>query len=391
MSSAPTAERFHVAYRVCGSQEEALRRARDICLEQTVEMDADLLPAGFIRDRIVGRLEDFAPAPSSEAARSEQAAEIRRVSPKFEATVSYDLESTAFELTQFLNVLFGNTSIKSGIRVQRVDLPPALLSRFRGPRFGIAGLRDLVGAHGRPMLCTALKPMGSPPDELAAAAYHFARGGIDVIKDDHGLSDQPFCPFRARVEACAEAVRRANAESGRRAIYVPNVTAPAHEVAGRARHAREAGAGGILVAPGLVGMDTMRMLADDPDVSLPVISHPAFLGSMVTSPENGVEHGVLFGLLQRLAGADASVFPNYGGRFGFTRDECASIATSCRSDLGPLRPAFPAPGGGMSLERIPELRDLYGLDVIFLVGGALYGRSPDLEANARHFLGLVDG
>lgn len=44
----------------------------------------------------------------------------------------------------------------------------------------------------------------------------------------------------------------------------------------------------------------------------------------------------------------------------------------------------------MNLERIPELRALYGNDVLFLVGGALYGRSPDLEANARHFLALVE-
>lgn len=372
-------DRLQVVYVIQGSRDDALSRARGICYEQTVEMDASLLPPGFIPDRIVGRLEAFEPWGSD---RSDAGG-------AWAATISYDPESTAFEVTQLLNVVFGNTSLQPGIRVQRLALPEGLLGRFRGPRFGIGGIRERLGVFNRPLLCTALKPMGSMPAELAAATLAFARGGVDVIKDDHGLSDQPFCPFEERLVACARAVEQANRETGGRSVYAPNVTGPAHLVRDRARRAREAGAGAILVAPGLVGFDTCRALADDPDVGLPVIAHPAWLGCAVTSGTAGVEHGVLFGTLQRLAGADASVFPNHGGRFGFTRAECASIVDACRGALGGLRPAFPSPGGGMSLERIPELLALYGRDVLFLVGGALYGRSPDLEANARHFLALV--
>jgi ribulose-bisphosphate carboxylase large chain len=78
----------------------------------------------------------------------------------------------------------------------------------------------------------------------------------------------------------------------------------------------------------------MRSLAEDEEVNLPIISHPAFLGTMVTSPENGFSHAVIFGQLQRLAGADISIYPNYGGRFGFTRAECESISKSCRTPMG---------------------------------------------------------
>jgi ribulose-bisphosphate carboxylase large chain len=76
-----------------------------------------------------------------------------------------------------------------------LDLGDDILSQFPGPSFGIAGLRDIVGVYDKPLLCTALKPMGKSATELAKIAYYFALGGVDVIKDDHGLSNQPFCPY----------------------------------------------------------------------------------------------------------------------------------------------------------------------------------------------------
>ena len=53
---------------------------------------------------------------------------------------------------------------------------------FPGAKFGIAGLRELLGVPDHPLLCTALKPMGKSSEEFAKMAYCFARGGIDIIK-----------------------------------------------------------------------------------------------------------------------------------------------------------------------------------------------------------------
>jgi ribulose-bisphosphate carboxylase large chain len=246
-----------------------------------------------------------------------------------------------------------------------------------------------VGQPHQPLLCTALKPMGYSPKEIAGLARGFALGGVDIIKDDHGLSNQPFCPFEERVRACVAAVAQANAESGHRSLYAPNVTAPFPLLVERARFAAAEGAGALLVAPGLTGFDAMRHLAADPHIGLPILAHPALLGSAVTGGNNGFSHAVLFGTLQRLAGADVSIFPNYGGRFGFSREECAEIAGACQTPLGGLASIFPSPGGGMTLDRVPDMLELYGEDVMFLIGGGLYGHSPDLAANTRYFLGMV--
>ena len=112
-------------------------------------------------------------------------------------------------------MVFGNSSIKPGIRVEHLDLPESFLRSFKGPRFGRDGLRRLLKVPKRPLLSTAIKPMGLSCTELADLAYRFALGGMDMIKDDHGLTDQCCSPFEERVERCAEAVNRASRETGR--------------------------------------------------------------------------------------------------------------------------------------------------------------------------------
>lgn len=368
-------ERFNVVYSLSGTRQDAEMAAQGIALEQTVEFPEDLLPMGDIHDSIVGRIEDLDELDDGRHA----------------VTISYAIETAGDELTQLLNVIFGNSSIKPGIRVESFDLPDSLLRKFKGPRFGKDGLRGLVDVADRPLLCTALKPMGLPPEHLADLAYQFALGGIDIIKDDHGLANQPFCPYEERVLRCTEAVAKANAETGRSAIYMPHVSAPADKLVDRALFARQTGAGGLLVCPGLTGMDAMRRLADDDRIDLPIMSHPAFQGSFVVSPTSGLSHAALYGKLMRLAGADASVYPNYGGRFSFSRSECCDIVDGCSTDMGHIKPIFPTPGGGMSLDRIADMHQVYGMDVIYLIGGGLHRAGPDLVENARHFNTLVSG
>lgn len=367
-------ERFQVRYRLTDDEREARARAEDICIEQTIEFPAALVAGGDIRDRIFGRIEALEPAGPD--------AHI--------ATISYAVETSGFELPQLLNVVFGNTSIKPGVRVEHLALSPRLLVAFRGPRFGAAGIRRLVGAPKRPLLATALKPMGLPAATLADIAYRFALGGMDIIKDDHGLANQSFTPFRERVERCAAAVARANRETGGHCLYLPNITGPFEAIMENARFAKQAGAGGFLVSPGLVGLDSMRRLADDDSLALPIMSHPALQGSFVTSDDSGMAHEVIFGQIARLAGADASIFPNYGGRFAFSREQCRAIAKACAEPMGDLPPILPAPGGGMDLARIPDMLDTYGRDVIFLIGGALH-QGGDIVANTRRFRELVEG
>lgn len=368
-------ERFTVHYRLAADSEaEAKALARGICLEQTVEVSDGLLADDDIRAHVIGQIEALQAAGPGH----------------FDAAISYAVECAAGELTQLLNVVFGNTSMQPGIRVLRLELPPSILHRFKGPRFGRAGLRALLGAPERPLLGTALKPMGLSAEKLAELAYQIALGGVDVIKEDHGLTDQLFAPFNERVPRCAEAVVRANQQSGYRCLYAPNVTAPADRILARAHQAKDWGAGGLMIAPGLAGWDSLRLLAEDDSLALPILSHPALLGAFAISPEQGIAHEVVFGQLPRLAGADATIFVNYGGRFSFSQDDCRGIIRGAEEPQRDLKPIFPIPAGGMTLGRLPEMLEFYGPEAVFLIAGGLYSHGPDLRASSREFRRTVE-
>ncbi len=348
--------RFTVTYRLrATSREEAQTRADGIALEQTVEIPRDVVPAGYVEDEILGRVEEIGTLSDG----------------VFQAQISYAPDSAGDEFTQFLNVVFGKSSIQQGIRVTAIDPGPEMTARFPGPRFGIAGLRALCGRATGGMIAPVLKPMGLSPTDFARLAAGCVHGGADIVKEDHGLAGQPTAPFRARVEAVCAAMAKARQETGRQTLYFPNLSGRPDEIEGNLRFLKDAGADGVLVMPGLFGFGLVHRIAQDASLNLPVMTHPSFLGPYVLAPDTGIDHGVLFGTLQRLAGSDISVFPNVGGRFGFTAAECRQIADACRALDGPGRPMLPSPGGGMSVARAAEMQAMYGQDVVYLLGGSL--------------------
>ena len=388
---------FRVHYRISAlSKSEALSIVDELRYEQTVELPEQLVPReSWIGRNVVGQInaleEERAVSEGVKGAKSGGAVGKDTKKTLFVAKVTYRIETSGNELPQLINVIFGNTSIKENVMVIDIEFGKNVESTFRGPRFGVRGLRQLLNVKYGPLLCTALKPMGTSSDKLAEMAFAFALGGIDIIKDDHGLANQVYAPFEERVTKCAQAVRRANDITGRNCLYAPCLNAPAHLVLKRAEFAKRAGCGAVLMLPGITGLDACRALAEDDNFNLPIIAHPALSGAMLgggsKNEVRGFSHGVLLGLLHRLAGCDATIFPNFGGRFGFSKDECKDIQKACTSILGSKPAIFPSPGGGMTLERIKSMRQFYGgQDVLLLIGGSLYSHSNDLTANARHFL-----
>lgn len=369
--------RFSVLYSLGATDvEDAARQAFEIAVEQTIEFPHDLVTDRFIRDEVTGRVESVdGPLPDS---------------GRFHVLISYDEVTCDFEFTQFVNVVFGNTSMKPGVRVESINPTAAQLAAFRGPGFGVQGIRDIIGVRDRPLLCSAIKPMGLDTVTLADMAYRFALGGIDFIKDDHGLADQRLSRFEDRVSACMESVSRANRETGRRCLYIPNVTADGAETLNRARFARRAGASAVIVSGALTGLSMLRAVATDPDVGLPVFYHPAFGGAYMVSETSGMSQRAFYGQLLRLACADAVIFPSFGGRFTFNRAQCAEIVAGCGEEMPGIRPSLPAPGGGMNFGNIPESIEFYGTDVIFLIGGGLFRHDPDITKSVSDLLSLVE-
>ncbi len=356
---------FGIRYRIRLLDGESLeKKVQGIALEQSVELPDNVL-SEQIRQAIVGK-------PANATLLDDG---------RYELEIRYPLANAAPEIVQFLNVLFGNVSLTKGVQVVGVDWDH-LSSLFLGPAFGIDGVRAQLGISHRPLSCTALKPMGFRSDELAELAYQFALGGIDLIKDDHGLADQHYAPFEERVLAITNAIDRANQETGRKSVYLPNITSGIQEVMYRMDFAFENGCGGVLLAPNLSGLEVMHVLAHDVG-GIPIMAHPAFSGSYVTSPDQGFSPAFLYGGLYRALGADFSIYPNAGGRFSFSLQECREINEQSRQTMDPFKTTFPTPGGGVKWEDIPKWAALYGNDTVFLMGGSLYQHPNGIRAAAE--------
>jgi ribulose-bisphosphate carboxylase large chain len=353
---------FH--YHVAADPHEIAARAESLLLEQTVELSRAAASDDWVRKNIIGEVQSIEP----------------RESGGFAVAIAQPLRTTALDPVQFLNVAFGNSSLQPDVKLVGVEPPDAFFETFKGPRFGAHALREKLSAHRRALTATALKPMGLPAEKLAALAFSFAVAGIDVIKDDHGLADHDFCPFEQRVELCQRAVEKANAETGGRTIYAPNLIGSPAKVHRQFAFAREAGVGAVLLAPMLVGPGLLHELASA--AALPIIAHPAFGGSEWIAPE------VLFGDIFKWFGADASIYPHLGGRFSYSPGTCLSLAARLHSSAHGLKPAFPVPAGGIKTNRVREVLSFYGVNAMLLVGGSLL-ESGDAIQRTKDFVAEV--
>jgi ribulose-bisphosphate carboxylase large chain len=361
-----TAPRLTAVYRVRSEADSIEARAQAIAVEQSVEMPlAAISDEGVLRE-IAGEVEVI----------TELAAGL------FEVRIGLSQASMGLDAGQILNMLFGNTSLQVDVTLWDAEIPDWMAVRSGGPNLGIAGLRKACGAGECALTCTALKPQGLPPEELAALAFRLAAGGLDFIKDDHGLADQAYSPFAERVHACAAAVRRANRETGSKTCYVPNISGDLREAAAQIRLAMEEGIEAVLTEPMILGLSNFhRLVRDFPRIAF--FAHPAMAGAARISPP------LLLGKLFRLFGADVTVYPNYGGRFSYTPETCLAIAGEARVPWAGVKPCMPSPAGGMTLERVPELLDFYGPDTMLLIGGSLLSARGRLTEEAAAFAGRV--
>ena len=357
--------RLQVTYLVSASARDIERRAEAIAVEQSIEMPPTAVREQRIFDEVIGRVESIEPAGEN----------------RFHVVIGLAEETVGGDVAQFLCMVFGNCSLMEDVQLLDVALPDDLAKTIGGPGGGIAGLRALLGVPERPMTATALKPQGSRTEHLAHLCKTFALGGIDLIKDDHGIADPQTAPFVERVPACLRAVREAANVTGRAAQYVPSLVGSPRVLHDRARFARDHGVKIVMASPMVIGLpayhELVRMFPE-----LLFLAHPASAGGRM-SP------AFVFGRLFRLIGADAVIYTNYGGRFAYPPELCRDIAQLARETWHGLRPALPVPAGGMTMDRVDEMIATYGRDVMLLIGGGLLAAGDALLERSREFVAKV--
>ena len=235
-------DRIEAIYRVRATAADITARAQGIAVEQSVEMPLAAITDDTVLRDVVGEVRDITDLGDG----------------IFQLRIGLAASTVGDDAGQLLNMLFGNTSLHDDVTLHDVILPAEIAARFGGPNHGEAGMRARVGATTRALTCSAIKPQGASVAHLAALAGAFAQGGIDWIKDDHGMADQEYGRFAHRMAACAAAVRVATRRTGLATSYAPSLSGTLDTMRQQIKQAREAGLDAVVVAPMVAGFSTIQ-------------------------------------------------------------------------------------------------------------------------------------
>ncbi|MFZ7134629.1 MAG: RuBisCO large subunit C-terminal-like domain-containing protein [Eubacteriales bacterium] len=287
--------------------------------------------------------------------------------------------------------LIGNISA-GRIKLVDIEFPRKYLAKFKGPSFGVEGLRDYLNIPKRPITLNMIKPdVGWTPEQGGIMAHDAFLGGIDIVKDDElVVGDSDFCPLEKRVKSIMEAAKDAEEKTGEKKMYTPNITDDISRLKDNAYRAIDAGANALMINTYTVGFSAFRFISEDPNIQVPILSHPDYAAAQSYSQDTGTAIYLLWGKLVRMAGADLVVTTNYHGKIPVMKDRYIQSCIQLTMPFADIKPCFPAPGGGLYQGIVPETIEEIGNDVILAAGGAVHGHPDGAVAGGRSFRQAID-
>lgn len=299
--------------------------------------------------------------------------------------IAFPIENFSSDIGALLTAVYGKISLVPKIKLEDIEFSQNYLEQFKGPRFGINKIREIVQKNDKPLLMSIFKPcLGLTPSELGNMFYEQVEAGIDLVKDDEILYDQDFNQTLKRLETCLEAKHRANAKT----IYAINLTGQANEILNRAKELERNGANCILfnyVSYGLPMLASLRQI-----ISIPIMAHPAFSGAMCMSNNSGLSEQLLLGKFPRILGADFVLFPSPYGSLAWEKNVCKNIQKELTKELFNIKPAWPAPSAGIKAAMVKEIVLEFGEDIIINAGTAVWEHAGGGSAGAKEFIKEIE-
>jgi len=290
-----------------------------------------------------------------------------------------------------LTTVLGNVSYMGHLKLMDIEYPESYLKEFKGPKFGTEGIRDLLGVHDRPLLNNMIKPCtGLNPKQTAELAYEVALGGVDIIKDDELVADAPHCPLIERVKAVMPAIKAADEQKGEKTLYTFNITDRVDKLRDNALRAIDAGANALMVNTWTIGLDGCRMLTEDPEINVPILSHPDLQGALCVSDYSGMSVSLANAKFPRLAGLDMAIILSPYGKFPINMDAFVQDSFAMTTPWKHVKPMMPMPGGGTTQGHVEELYKKFGKDIIIAAGGGVIGHPMGAVAGGKAFRQAID-
>ena len=307
--------------------------------------------------------------------------------------VAYPIE--LFEPGNMPNILssvagnvFGLRALKN-LRLNDIHLPGELVRSFRGPKYGVKGIRRLLQVQDRPLVGTIIKPkLGLKTKDHAKVAYDAWAGGCDIVKDDENLSSQRFNPFDDRVVATLEMRDRAEEETGEKKVYMANITSETEEMLDRAQFVKDHDGKYLMIDILTCGFSALQTVREQ-DFGLVIHAHRAGHAAFTKNPKHGISMRVI-AKVARIIGVDQLHVGTVVGKMSETRQEVSENCEALRTDLYGLNEVLPVASGGLHPCLVPSLMNFFGKDFVIQAGGGIHGHAGGTVSGAKAMRQAVD-
>ena len=317
---------------------------------------------------------------------------IEDMPPLYIVQLAFPMRNMGSSLPMMLSTVFGNIAASGMLKWIDVAFPKKYVAQFKGPKFGVEGVRDILGVHDRPLLNAMIKPnIGWTPDEGAEIFYQAASGGVDIIKDDELLpANEPFCPLEERVRKNMAMEKRAYEETGEHTLYAVNITDDPGKVRDNAMRALDNGANCLMLNAYTAGLGTLKSLTEDPDINVPVLAHSDFVGAYSASTYTGVSAPLVMGKITRLCGGDFQIGGHPWGKFPVPYSMFMRTFRFFTQPWWNIKPMFYLFSGGTTQLSVAEAVKNCGIDVVVAAGGAVHGHPDGSNAGAKSMRQAID-
>jgi len=313
----------------------------------------------------------------------------------------------AGNMSQILSAIAGNIygmKVLNKLRLLDVSFPKDIVKAYKGPKFGIDGIRNLTKIPERPLLGTIVKPkVGLNEIEHARVCGEAWSGGLDIVKDDENLTSMSFNKFEKRIEETLKVRDKVEQETGEKKIYMPNITAPLSLMKERADFVISHGGEYIMVdivTVGFSALQEIREYLDDKNVVLH--AHRAGHAAFTRDQTHGMTMLALAKIM-RLIGMDQLHTGTVVGKMEGGKEEVVEmnkVITEPKitgNDISILdqnwydiKPVLPVASGGLSPLNIPDLIQILGKNLVFQFGGGCHGHPDGTKAGATAIRQAID-
>jgi ribulose-bisphosphate carboxylase large chain len=276
----------------------------------------------------------------------------------------------------------GHTDINIVERCRLVGLilPDHVKKMFKGPKFGITGMRKLTGSLDKPLLGGILKPKVIQNSAiLEDMVRELIDGGVDFIKEDEIMSSVPHLPLDKRVDVVANLLSKVNYKL----VFCHTINADPYDILRRCVRVMELGGNGvhINILGGLGVYNSVRRL------DLPIYIHLQSSGQkLLTDIRN--PYSISWPVICQLAtmmGVDTIQTGMIGG---YSNDDPTEIF-QCINILRAGN-TVPALSCGFHPGMVEWVTNEVGVDYLANSGGAIHGHPGGTLAGAKAMRQAVD-